>query len=136
MSSKCLIPLLRNSPKNDVKEGSHFSANLLFLSPQFDSIRHMKCAIIVLQERYCSERTVNMNNKEDIEKVSLALEIVAAVNGVSVDEVKSEIAAAFLMARNSEDPAVKKKWEEIMPDGQLSLEETIAVLAKQMKGEI
>ena len=77
-----------------------------------------------------------MNNKEDIEKVALALEIVAAVNGVSVDEVKSEIAAAFLMARNSEDPAVKKKWEEIMPDGQLSLEETIAVLAKQMKGEI
>ena len=77
-----------------------------------------------------------MNNKEDIEKVSLALEIVAAVNGVSVEEVKSEIAAAFLMARNSEDPAVKKKWKKIMPDGQLSLEETIAILAKQMKDEI
>ena len=46
------------------------------------------------------------------------------------------VAAAFLMARNSEDPAVKKKWEEIMPDGQLSLEETIAVLAKQTKDEI
>ena len=77
-----------------------------------------------------------MSGKEDIEKVVLALEIVAAVNGVSVEEVKSEIAAAFLMARNSEDPTVKKKWKKIMPDGQLSLEETIAVLAKQMKDEI
>lgn len=71
-------------------------------------------------------------SKEDIEKVSMALEIVAAVNGVSVDEVKSEIASAFLVARNSEDPDIKKKWEEIMPDGQLSVEETIAVLAKQL----
>ena len=72
-------------------------------------------------------------SKDEIEKVSLSLEIVACLNGVSVEEVKSEIASAFLIARNSKDPAVKEKWEKMMPNEQLSLEETIAVLVEQIR---
>lgn len=70
---------------------------------------------------------------EDFEKVSAALEIVAMVNGVSVEEVRSEIAAALLVARNSKDQSVQKKWEAMFPNADPPVEEVIAALAEEVK---
>lgn len=61
------------------------------------------------------------------------LEKVAASNGVTRDEVESEIKKAIKEAMKSRQPQAQGFWKELSPDGQMpSVETVIALIAEKV----
>lgn len=61
------------------------------------------------------------------------LEKVAEKNGVTRDEVESEIQKAIKEAIKSRQPEAQQFWKEVAPDGQTpSVETVIALIAKKV----
>jgi hypothetical protein len=64
-----------------------------------------------------------------------SLEDVARKNGVSVDEVKSEIELAIAIARENSDPKVQAFWNSVPSKGKVPTpEEVIAYIAEMGHG--
>lgn len=61
------------------------------------------------------------------------LEKVAVSNGVTRDEVESEIQKAIKEAMKSRQPQSQRFWKEVSPDGQIpSVETVIALIVEQV----
>lgn len=61
------------------------------------------------------------------------LEKVAVSNGVTRDEVESEIQKAIKKAMKSRQPQAQRFWKEVSPDGQIpSVETVIALIVEQV----
>lgn len=61
------------------------------------------------------------------------LEKVAVSNGVTRDEVESEIQKAIKEAMKSRQPQAHSFWKEVSPDGQIpSVETVIALIVEQV----
>ena len=60
------------------------------------------------------------------------LEKVAEKNGITRDEVESEIQKAIKEAMKSRQPKAQQFWKEVAPDGQTSAETVIALIAKKV----
>lgn len=65
------------------------------------------------------------------------LEKVAVSNGVTRDEVESEIQKAIKEAMKSRQPQAQRFWKEVSPDGQIpSVETVIALIVEQVNKRI
>lgn len=61
------------------------------------------------------------------------LEKVAVSNGVTRDEVESEIQKAIKETMKSRQPQAQRFWKEVSPDGQIpSVETVIALIVEQV----
>ncbi len=68
----------------------------------------------------------------DKEKIAGIFERVAALNGVSVEEVRREIGLAIIEGMSSHDPDAKAQWAEMEPErGVLSPEDVICCLVQR-----
>ncbi len=68
----------------------------------------------------------------DKQKIAGILERVAALNGVSVEEVRREIGIAIMEGMSSYDPDTKAHWAEMESErGMLSPEDVIDCLAQR-----
>lgn len=63
------------------------------------------------------------------------LEKVAEKNGITKDEVESEIQKAIKEAMKSRQPQAQRFWEEVSPDGQIPSVETVIALIVEKVNE-
>ena len=63
------------------------------------------------------------------------LEKVAEKNGITRDEVESEIQKAIKEAMRSRQPKVQQIWKEVAPDGQTPAAETVITLIAKKVNE-
>ena len=64
----------------------------------------------------------------------IAIERIAAQNGISVAEAKREMTIAIHRAMNSPDPRIRERWKRIAPDGrEPTVEEFLQYCAKESK---
>ncbi len=74
-----------------------------------------------------------------MDKVKIAgiLERVAALNGVSVDEVRREIGLAIMEGMSSHDPDTKAQWAEMETErGMISPEDVIDFLVQRAQDRV
>lgn len=65
------------------------------------------------------------------------LEKVAEKNGITRDEVESEIQKAIKEAMKSRQPQAQRFWKEVSPDGQIpSLETVIALIVEKVNEQM
>lgn len=80
----------------------------------------------VMQER----NDMDQKKRQQIEK---NLEIIAKKEGISAEEVKTEIGRAISYALKNNDPEIQKFWKNIPCEGESpTVEEIIAYLAEQL----
>ena len=73
----------------------------------------------------------------DKERITDILEKVAALNGVSVEEVRKEIGLAIMEGMANQNPQTKANWTEMESDrGILSPEDVIAQLVQRTEDEV
>lgn len=71
-----------------------------------------------------------MKNTNDIDYAHI-FEQIAANNNTTPEQVRRDIEEAIRMARQSEDPAVRAKWESLMPgEAAPSAEEFLATILR------
>ena len=72
-------------------------------------------------------------NSAEKEKIQKCLEIIALSEGITVDEVKKEIALTISYALKSKDPKAQAFWKSVPCDGDSpTVEEIINYLAIQL----
>lgn len=71
-----------------------------------------------------------MTNKQ----IDEVLKLVAIKNGVTIDEVRSEIEEAIAIAQSNPSKEVQKQWENISPNGEVAtLEAVINSIVDKLK---
>lgn len=95
----------------------------------------IEMAVATAWQPYTPERkpVMDKNKKQQIDKY---LEIIAQKEGITTEEVRSQIALAVSVALKSDDEKVKHFWKEFPCEGDTpTVEEVINHLAKKLAEE-